>query len=272
MECKWTTLGVALLSFSNGDLTATSTQSGVWHSTFGTASAKADYPGGRMFDVTFSGIISNCMVGIARKSANAINTHQSTAYLYYSAGNVWASNSYSGSYPTWGSSDRITILLKNGKLYAAKNGTWINSGNPDAETGYIASGLTGEWVPCVLFYDANSATLHAGTSITTSLPTGVLRWDQLATVSVSLKTPAGADFASQSVKWSVFPASTPDLVSQVDAYGTGTTSSGGVLTITYRGTALEDGDACLVAISNTDGTVGAQCQSMFAPAEVSIAA
>jgi len=40
----------------------------------------------------------------------------------------------------------VAIDMDNGKLYFSKNGTFINSGNPAAGTGNVASGLTGETV------------------------------------------------------------------------------------------------------------------------------
>jgi hypothetical protein len=47
---------------------------------------------------------------------------------------------------SWTNGDVISIAVKNGKLYFAKNGTWMNSGNLSAETGFAYSGITGQIV------------------------------------------------------------------------------------------------------------------------------
>lgn len=271
--CTWRPENPVYATLSNANLTATSTQAGVWHAIFGTLAAAADYPGGRLFEVsvdTYAGSVSNIMIGLASLTANQIETHKSSAYLYYSAGNVWHANSASGSYATYGEGDVITILLKNGKLYAAKNGTWINSGDPDAETGYIASGLTGDWYPCVLFYDANPVTLHCNTTIAITLPTGVYPWDQTVEVDVTLVGSTGTPVASTAVEWAVFASPSPDGMAAPEASGTDTTDGSGVLSITYLGTMMAPGDAGSIVISTTAGDPDAQSQAHFAPVEPTI--
>ena len=271
--CKWGTRNANMITISGGGLTATSDGASYWRSAMGTVGVDASYPGGRYFEVVLNSAPTSVMIGVAKINAPLREPYRTAlAWFYQTEGHVWHADSYKTPGASYGNGDRVGFLIKNGKLYIRKNGTWQNSGNPDAETGYVASGITGVVYPIVSFYGTENVTLHCGTTITGSLPTGVLRWDQAVTVSLNLKTPAGADFASESVKWSVFPVATPDLIAEADASGTGTTSSGGVLDIAYRGSALEDGDTCLVAISNTAGVAGDQCQSMFAPATVSVAA
>jgi len=59
---------------------------------------------------------------------------------------------YSTGVSTWAQDDIYTHLLDidNGKYYLAKNGTWLNSANPDAGTGYVATITTTgkEWYAC----------------------------------------------------------------------------------------------------------------------------
>ena len=44
------------------------------------------------------------------------------------------------------------VLLKNGKLYFAKNGVWVNGADLGAETGFAFSGLTGTLFPSASIY------------------------------------------------------------------------------------------------------------------------
>jgi hypothetical protein len=63
-----------------------------------------------------------------------------------------------GSVPSYAQGDIIGVAIDmdNGKLYFSKNGTFINSGDPAAGTGNVASGLTGETIfPAVSQITAN---------------------------------------------------------------------------------------------------------------------
>jgi len=58
---------------------------------------------------------------------------------------------YSGTYTAYVVNDVIMVAYKNGVIWFGKNGTWMNSGNPAAGTGYIDNtiGTTNTWLPYV---------------------------------------------------------------------------------------------------------------------------
>lgn len=76
---------------------------------------------------------------------------------------------------TFSATDVIGVLVKNSKLYYRKNGTWENSGDPDAETGFVKSGLTGTYAPAssVFGVGGGSHTYNFGDSaFADTAPTG----------------------------------------------------------------------------------------------------
>ena len=57
----------------------------------------------------------------------------------------------SSSYTTWANGDimQIALDMDSGKIWWGKNGTWLNSGNPEAGTGEMYSGISGVVAPVV---------------------------------------------------------------------------------------------------------------------------
>jgi hypothetical protein len=86
-----------------------------------------------------------------------------TEYRYWNAasapsfaldysGQVFVNGVGGSTFTGFTSGNVVTLAYKNGSLWAAINGTWMNSGNPDAGTGAIITGLDTSmlWVPFVL--------------------------------------------------------------------------------------------------------------------------
>ena len=83
---------------------------------------------------------------------------------------------------TWTTNDVIGVLLKNGKLYFRKNGTWQGGGDPGAETGEAFSGLTGDLYPAASLYRSTSpphvlTARFKAADFSGSLPSGAAAWE-----------------------------------------------------------------------------------------------
>jgi hypothetical protein len=123
-----------LLSFSNGNLTSTST-SAFWESvttTIGASQGKwyAEYK----YVSTSSGELMPGIVDIATymNDANKYGGVFARGYTYYNNGNKANNNvfsSYGNSYAV-GDIIGVAMDLDNHKIYFSKNGTWQNSGDP----------------------------------------------------------------------------------------------------------------------------------------------
>lgn len=123
------------------------------------------------------------MVGIANSSqpitASNFIGNAAGGWSHYGSSATKANNNVQTAYgTTWATSDVIGVLLKNGKLYFRKNGTWMNSADPIAETGYAFSGITGNVYPAhSLFTNGDtSASRFSASTITGSLPSGSASW------------------------------------------------------------------------------------------------
>lgn len=263
------------ITLSGGDLVATKNAAAAWVGAFGTRYADASYGEGLYFEVTISGTVNFLMLGVANSTVTTSGPYtQAGCYVYYANdGTKYNSNTSTAYGSTYGTSgDRIGVLLKNGKLYFRKNGTWQNSGDPAAETGFAYSGLTGEFVPCLVMYGATACTLHvASGNITGSIPTGAMPWDNTLTVTVTFVSPAGAAEASVAVEWAVFAAARPSLLGAPDEQGSATTNGSGVLSASYVGTGIGNGDTVGLLVSTTGGTAATQCKSHFMPVVIAVA-
>ena len=71
-----------------------------------------------------------------------LSVNPSVAY-YMEGGEVYQNGSdILASLPTFATNDVLGVAVRNGKVYFAKNNTWVNSGDPVNETGQVAS-ITG---------------------------------------------------------------------------------------------------------------------------------
>lgn len=123
------------------------------------------------------------MVGVALSTANITSSHfigdDSSGWSHYASAATKINGGTQTAYGTsWTSGDVIGVLLKNGKLYFRKNGTWMNSADPIAETGFAFSGLTGNMYPAhSLFTNGDTSTARfSASSVTGSLPSGTSTW------------------------------------------------------------------------------------------------
>lgn len=271
--CTWDSTRLYQTTLSGSDLVATSSQAGLWQRVVGTAPVSSSYSGGRYFEITFSGSFTGAMVGIGRIDAPETAAYTSNkAWLWQSSGNKWHNNANSSIGTTYGVGDRIGVLLKNGRLYVRKNGTWANSGDPDAETGAIYTGLTGNMYPLVLLFDSTqAATLHCGGTITGSVPTGAYKWDNSASVTVSLVSRSGVQRASEDITWAIFDGTAPNALVAPSGTGSATLDGTGSFTASFVGTTVAPSGTATLLVSNTDGVVGNQCWSTYAPVTLTIA-
>lgn len=178
------------ISLSGGNLTATKVSVDGFQTVRATLGRDSTDAGGFYFEVQLTaagGTAPYALIGVGTASSPAIETEYvgqtATSYGYYQELGTKATNAvqtaYGASYTT---NDVIGVLVKNGRVYFRKNGTWQNSGDPDAETGFAFSGLTGTVYPAFSPYRASGGTPHTGVgrfsagAISGSLPTGVTAW------------------------------------------------------------------------------------------------
>ena len=177
-----------LITLSSGDLVATRTGATDRQATVrATQSRDATDAGGYYFEVVVtSGTSSNFIVVGVATSAQALDNYvgsSAASWAYYQqTGEKYtagAGSAYGASYTT---GDVVGVLLKNGKLYFRKNGTWQNSADVGAETGAAFTGLSGNLFPAVSMY-RSLAPEHILTArfnaadFSGSLPSGVKAWE-----------------------------------------------------------------------------------------------
>lgn len=268
----------ANITLSNSNLTAAQTNTASWETTRGTVGKDAS--GSHYFEIVVDANGGNVMIGIGRwrpyqteSTMKGASWNDALHYAYYSTNGLIYNNGGGGAYGnTYTTGDVIGVLLKNGKLYFSKNGTWQNSANLSAETGFAFSGLTGLFVPLLICYSQTTATLRCNAaSFSYSIPTGAHAWNRDGDVSVTLKTPAGAAVASTSIKWALFPVSGPQsITSAPDCAGTTATDGSGVLALDLTGTTLDDAATGLLIGSTTDGVAANQSEAFCLPVVVNV--
>lgn len=126
---------------------------------------------------------SEQMIGVANASENITTAHfiggTVNGWSHYSSAGKKINNNVQTAYGvTWTTGDKIGCLLKNGKLYFRKNGTWMNGADIAAETGWAFSGLTGPLFPAMsLFANGTVCTANFSTAdIGADLPATVSAW------------------------------------------------------------------------------------------------
>lgn len=105
----------------------------------------------------------------------------SWCYLDYLGG----TKGFNGTYTAYGTGfkegDVVGVLLKNGKLYFARNGVWLNGADLAAETGFAFSGLTGTLYPSVSIYKNGAVDIFGSIHLYEDqfhypVPTGASAW------------------------------------------------------------------------------------------------
>lgn len=212
-----------------------------------------------------------CMVGVCKSTDPSANMYTgATAHLHYSNGTYYNNGGGSGYGSAWTTGDIIMMCLKNGKLYFGKNGTWYNSANFTAETGFVASGLTGNFFPAMNAYNASVRMNRSPSELAYSPPSGASLFVTPGTVTKTLVLPDGTPVASTTVDWAFFEQTTVVGLLTPAATGTATTDASGVLTLTIPHTDLANGATGALLISNTAGSPTVQCRSHFAPVTISV--
>ena len=155
--CTWNPLCVTTNNtLSNGNLEAAHTASTGWTGnpngtnyamfvgTMGVTSGKWYWEGTWTSSTTGAVGIVNVGTGLEYYVGYAAKSVGYTSTYVYNNG----FGSAVGSMPSYAQGDIIGVAIDmdNGKLYFSKNGTFINSGDPAAGTGNVASGLQGETI------------------------------------------------------------------------------------------------------------------------------
>lgn len=152
----------ASITLSAGNLTATQT-SGGWNSVKGLASF-AKTTGDYYFEILVNTNTSNnIIIGLANSGAsltafcgsdvNGWGYYGNSGQIYTGGGNFPGGSSFTNG-------DIIMVAFKaaTGRMWFGKNGTWILSGNPAANTGTSFTGLTGALMPMISINSAGSVT------------------------------------------------------------------------------------------------------------------
>ena len=100
------------------------------------------------FEIRLDAAASSFFVGVANSSAStgAQMGSDANGWSYDYGGKKYNGGSltdYGSSYVAFGDVIGVAVDMTNGKLYFSKNGTWQNSGDPVAGTGYAFNNLTG---------------------------------------------------------------------------------------------------------------------------------
>lgn len=126
---------------------------------YGHAFCTVAIPSDTYWEVT-AGSTNYLTAGVADTSNPSSFNWSGCWALYQADGKVYNNGAaLTGVLATFTTNDVLGFAVKNNKLYIHKNGTWLNSGNPTAETGFVASGL-----PSTLFAYIGNGGGAAGTT------------------------------------------------------------------------------------------------------------
>ena len=187
--CTWSSICAfpsAKVALSDGNTTATITPDGAILAT-------------QFFDVTDSDgfywetkIVSNASnadhVGIGQATVPLSTTgylnNGIATYLSDGGADHTSSDRHSGNtFPTYGNGDTISVAVKGGAIWFAKNNTWINSATASeiaagTTTNAVFTGLTGMWTPMVREHSGGatvSTTNWGASAFAYTPPTGLKR-------------------------------------------------------------------------------------------------
>lgn len=167
------------LSLSAGNLTATASASNTWVSaraTLGRDAATANH----YFETTFtaSNFITGVVDALSGLEPSGYIGQSNKGYGLYNNGNKMYNGGGTAYTSPFSSGSIVGILLKNGKVYFRLNGTWLNSADPIAETGWAFNGVTGIVFPgASIFTTSETFTgMFNAASISGSLPSGTSVW------------------------------------------------------------------------------------------------
>lgn len=173
----WTSK-VANITLSNGDLTATQTVTGI-----GSIGSVSGVSSGKWYweiNVDLMGANQVIQVGVGDGGVGLTENWIggfSGGYVYFAVNGVKMNNNMQTSYgSTYITNDIISVALDMdaGKIWWAKNGVWIASGDPENGTNEAFSGLSGTFYAMATLYNVDDAvTANFGASaLTYSVPNG----------------------------------------------------------------------------------------------------
>lgn len=163
---------------SNGFNTAgKSGGSGSWRGVLGNGALS----GPIYFEISITSLNGLYWFGIGNNSS-AVNESPATggagtAYLYSSDGYKGDGSSATSIGTTYGAGDIVGIAFdpSAGKIWFAKNNTWVSSGNPSAGTNAVFSGISGNYMPLAAMSGtagSTSVTIADAANQTYSPPSG----------------------------------------------------------------------------------------------------
>lgn len=203
---------------------------------YGHSRATQAIPDGSYWEVVAGGT-NWLMLGVANSTAYSSFNWAGSWAIYQADGKVYNNGAaITGVLATFTTNDVIGFALKGNKLYIAKNGTWLNSGDPVAQTGFVASGISSEVFPYIGNGGGSAGTPSAYFNggqrpFTYTPPTGFV-----ALNTYNLPTPTIANGANQ------FAATTY----------TGNGGSGQVVTNTVNGNSFQPDFVWIKSRSNID--------------------
>lgn len=222
---------------------------------------------GRYVEFEAVSVTDYCMVGIAEAGlAFSGLFNEATSAFHYNLGTIYPSTGAFGS--TWTTGDIVMMAFRNGKVYFGLNGTWFNSADFVAETGYSHTGLTGVRYLAMACYATDIRLLPTAASQSYAAPTGFIPVTNPVTLTRTLLDAASSPLASDPFDWALFSEVTADTLTAPIATGSDTTDGSGNLDVVVGNLQKASGDVCSLLISNTAGSHTAQCRSHFAPIEI----
>jgi hypothetical protein len=163
----------ANITLSNGDLTCTSAVAGYT----AVRATQGKSTGKWYWEIHADNLTAGILVGIGNGSMTLNNYVGGDAngigYNSFNGNKYNSTNATYGSSWSTGNTIGIALDMTNGRIFFSVNGTWQNSGDPVAGTGFAYSGLTGTMYPACSAYNGTILTANFGaTAFSYTPPTG----------------------------------------------------------------------------------------------------
>lgn len=169
---------------SSGNLVARGSAAGSWYSVRATTSKSSGKFYFECLITTGGGTGLDVMIGLSDAAMNVATQYTGNttgSYGYYKLnGNKYnnASGVAYGSAYTENDVISVAVDMTAGKLWWAKNGTWIASGDPAAGTNAAFTGLSGSLFPAVSFFQDSIVTgRFKSSSFSYTVPSGFSAWE-----------------------------------------------------------------------------------------------
>ena len=170
------------VTLSGGNLTTSTPALSVYMSVLGLSSFSHS-SGKYYFEITITTSTSNSMtlgVGTSAVSLSDYAGQQATSWgIYQNTGGYYNNGTLGSSGVSFAPGDIISVAvdISAGKIWFAKNGTWMSSGNPATGANPAMTGVTGTLMPLLSNYNSCTNTTNFGaTPYTYTPPTGFGNW------------------------------------------------------------------------------------------------